>query len=206
MIKKGLFVTFEGLDGCGKTTQINQLKERLIESGHQVLLTRNPGGTDLGLKLREIVLHYPDDLSSVSELLLYVADRAQHMKQVILPALESGQVVLCDRHIDSTVAYQGYGRGLDIPFIHQLNTVATDGIKPDKTFFLDGDPEILSQRVHTRGQADRLEREVAAFKERSREGFLTLVSEEPERFVILDAIKPADDISEDIWGVIQPLL
>lgn len=206
MTQQGLFITFEGLDGCGKTTQIQQLAEFLQQLGREVVLTRNPGGTDFGLKLREILLHYPAKLCDESELLLFIADRAQHMQEVVFPALEHGNVVLCDRHLDSTVAYQGYGRGLDIDFIHQLNEKAIRGRKPDMTFLLDGDPEILSQRVNKRGKADRLEGEALTFRQKTREGFLTLARHEPDRFTILDATQALDAIFEQVQASVQTRL
>lgn len=198
MTMQGLFITFEGLDGCGKTTQIARVKDFLTALGQNVVLTRNPGGTDFGLKLREILLHYPGKLCDESELLLFIADRAQHMDEVVFPALDSGSVVLCDRHLDSTVAYQGYGRGLDIDFIHQLNNKAIRGRKPDITFLLDGDPQVLSARVDKRGKADRLEGEALTFREKTREGFLKLAKNESDRFIVLDATRTPDEIFDDI--------
>ena len=128
---RGKFITFEGADGSGKTTQIELIKKQLEEQGYEILLTREPGGSDLGNKIREILLHYDGEVDSLCELLLYMADRAQHVKKVILPALEKGMIVLCDRYTDSSVSYQGYARGLDIERIIKLNNVATDGLEPD---------------------------------------------------------------------------
>ena len=127
-MSKGLFITFEGGDGCGKTTQIKLLDEYLRSKGYQTLLTREPGSKGLGIKLREILLNYDGEVSPRAESFLFLADRAQHVDCIIKPALENGVIVLCDRHTDSTVAYQGYGRGLDLEQIHNLNNIATNGI------------------------------------------------------------------------------
>ena len=146
-MSKGLFITFEGGDGCGKTTQINLLDEYLRSKGYKTLLTREPGSKGLGVKLREILLNYDGDVSPVCESFLFLADRAQHVDCIIKPALEEGTIVLCDRHTDSTVAYQGYGRGLDLAQIHRLNNIATSGLKPDLTIVLDVDVETSQKRV-----------------------------------------------------------
>ena len=127
-MKKGLFITFEGIDGCGKTTQIELLKEELEKKGYTVLLTREPGAKGLGEKFREILLNYDGEVSSNCESFLFLADRAQHVDTIIKPAINNGTIVLCDRHTDSTVAYQGYGRELDLEQIYQLNKIATNGI------------------------------------------------------------------------------
>lgn len=183
----GLFVTFEGMDGCGKTTQLELLAKALEAQDRDVVVTRNPGGTEFGLELRQILLHYEKPVYPTSELLLFIADRAQHMNEVVFPALQAGKIVLCDRHIDSTVAYQGYGRGLSLPMIHDLNRIAVQGRYPDLTLLFDGDPELLSQRVTRRGKADRLEGEAREFHLKVREGYLALVHSEPGRIRRLDA-------------------
>ncbi|MBK8189101.1 MAG: dTMP kinase [Vampirovibrionales bacterium] len=183
----GLFITFEGVDGCGKSTQLAHCDAWLRAEGHDVLLTRNPGGTALGTEIRRILLHHPGYVSPTAELLLYIADRAQHMDECVAPALQAGRIILCDRYHDSTLAYQGFGRGLDISEITQLNALATHGRAPDLTFLFDGPPEALRQRVANRGAADRLESEQLAFYERVAQGFRTLAAQEPQRFVTLDA-------------------
>lgn len=132
-MKKGLFITFEGADGCGKTTQLNLLAEYLKNRGREVILTREPGGKGLGEKVREILLNYDGEVSDRCESFLFLADRAQNIDIIVNPAVNDGKIVLCDRHIDSTVAYQGFGRGLDIERIKMLNTIATNGRKPDLT-------------------------------------------------------------------------
>ena len=146
-MEKGLFITFEGIDGCGKTTQIELLKNHLEQKGYSVLLTREPGAKGLGEKLREILLNYDGEVSSNCESFLFLADRAQHIDTVIKPAIDKGIIVLCDRHTDSTVAYQGYGRMLDLKQIHSLNNIATSGLKPDITFILDIDIETSLERI-----------------------------------------------------------
>ena len=135
-MKKGLFITFEGADGCGKTTQLNLLKEYLEQKGYDVVLTREPGAKGLGVKIREILLNYDGEVSNRCESFLFLADRAQNIDVIVNPAIEEGKIVLCDRHTDSSVAYQGYGRGLDIEQIKTLNNLATGGKTPDLTLSL----------------------------------------------------------------------
>ena len=146
-MKKGLFITFEGADGCGKTTQIQLLDKYLQRKGEKTLLTREPGAKGLGVRLRDILLNYNGEVSPNCESFLFLADRAQHVDCIIKPALNKGEIVLCDRHTDSTVAYQGYGRGLDINKINLLNEYATSGLKPDLTIIFDIDAETSLQRV-----------------------------------------------------------
>ncbi len=197
-LSNGLFITFEGIDGCGKSTQLNLLATHLKSLGHTVCITRNPGGSEFGKALRDILLHSKGYVPSFSETLLFIADRAEHMETVVLPALNAGHIVLCDRHLDSTVAYQGYGRGLDIDLIHQLNHQAIQGRLPDLTFLLDGEPELLSQRVQERGEADRLEAETLSFFKRTRQGFLEIASSYPERVKKLDATKDITSLQQDV--------
>lgn len=202
----GLFVTFEGIDGSGKSTQLKRCAEALQKNGQRVIETRNPGGTPFGQKLRDILLHYPGDVSPISELLLFMADRTQHMNEVVFPALKQNQIVLCDRHIDSSVAYQGYGRGLDITEIHRLNDLAIQGRQPDLTLLFDGDPAILSQRVSKRGQADRLEGEALDFYQRVRDGFLALAEQNPDRFVVLNAETDLETLHQHVIHVLDARL
>jgi len=179
---RGLFVSIEGTDGVGKTTQINLLNEVAAQKGW--LLTRNPGGSSLGLRLRELLLEDKNlKVCQKAELLLYMADRAQHIEEVILPAISEGLVVICDRFIDSTVAYQGYGRGIDLNFIHGLNDEVTEGLKPDLTILLDIDPQTALQRAQSK---DKMEGEGLLFQQKVRQGFLSLAKAEPERFLLID--------------------
>lgn len=178
----------------------------LKQQGHAVVITRNPGGTDLGQEIRRILLHHPGFVSPTCELLLYMADRAQHMDETVLPALEAGQIVLCDRHIDSTVAYQGYGRNLSLPLIEELNTIATHGRQPHLTLLFDGPPDILAQRVSDRGAEDRLEREALSFRERVREGYLKLSEAQPERIRVLNALESVETLHQQVLDLLSPLL
>lgn len=205
-LPQGCFITFEGIDGSGKTTQLERCSKFLLQAGYDILITRNPGGTELGQEIRNMLLHYPDYVSPNCELLLYLADRAQHMEQVIFPGLAEGKIILCDRHMDSTMAYQGYGRGLDLKQIETLNAIATQGKKPDLTFLFDGEPEILQKRVHHRGKADRLEQEALAFHQKVREGYRTLADKEPERIKILNALDTADKIQKVVENYLMDYL
>ena len=195
-MKKGLFITFEGIDGCGKTTQIELLKNSLEKQGENVLLTREPGAKGLGEKLREILLNYEGDVSSNCESFLFLADRAQHIDTIIKPAIEKGIIVICDRHTDSTVAYQGYGRGLDLKQIHYLNNIATSGIKPDLTFILDIDVETSLERI---GKArDRMESAGIEFFNRVRNGYIEISKQEPNRVKLLNGKDSIENIHNQI--------
>lgn len=199
-MSKGLFITFEGGDGCGKTTQIKLLDEYLRNKGYKTLLTREPGAKGLGIKLREILLNYDGEVSPTCESFLFLADRAQHIDCIIKPALKEGTIVLCDRHIDSTVAYQGYGRGLDIEQIRHLNNIATNGIKPDITIVLDVDVKTSQNRVGT--EKDRMESAGIEFFERVRNGFLEIAKQEPERVKVVDSTQTITEIHKEILELI----
>ncbi len=203
-MKKGLFITFEGTDGCGKTTQIELLKRYLEEKGYKVVLTREPGAKGLGEKLREILLNYDGDVSSNCESFLFLADRAQHIDMLIKPAIERGEVVLCDRHTDSTVAYQGYGRGLDLDQIRMLNDIATNGVKPDMTFVFDIDIETAQKRVGK--TKDRMESAGIEFFKRVRQGYLEIAKSEPERVKVLDATQTIETIANQVKEYIDTKL
>lgn len=195
-MSKGLFITFEGADGCGKTTQLNLLKEYLINKNFDVLVTREPGAKGLGEKLRDILLNYDGEVSNRCESFLFLADRAQHIDTIVKPAIEKGQIVLCDRHTDSTVAYQGYGRGIDIEQINKLNNIATDGLKPDLTFVFDIDIETSMSRVGT--EKDRMESAGNEFFNRVRNGYLQIAKNEPQRVKVIDATKSIDKVFESV--------
>ena len=199
-MSKGLFITFEGGDGCGKTTQIKLLDEYLRSKGYQTLLTREPGSKGLGIKLREILLNYEGEVSPRAESFLFLADRAQHVDCIIKPALENGVIVLCDRHTDSTVAYQGYGRGLDLEQIHNLNNIATNGLKPDLTIVLDVDVETSQKRVGA--EKDRMESAGIEFFERVRKGFLEIAKQEPERVKVVDSTQTIEEIHKQILELV----
>lgn len=196
MQEKGLFITFEGADGCGKTTQIKLLDEYLRGEGYETLLTREPGSKGLGVKLREILLNYDGEVSSRCESFLFLADRAQHVDCIIKPALKKGMIVLCDRHTDSTVAYQGYGRGLDLEEIKSLNKLATGGLKPDLTIVFDVDVETSQSRVGA--EKDRMESAGREFFERVRQGFLEIAKSEPKRVKVIDSTQTIEEIHKQV--------
>jgi len=197
-----VFITLEGGEGVGKTTQQALLAERLQREGYACVSTREPGGTALGEALRELLLH-GDPLTPLAELLLYAADRAEHVNKVIAPALAVGQVVICDRFTDSTLAYQGYGRGLDLQQVRQLNHLATGGLQPHLTLWLDLPPEVGLARS---GLADRLEQERLEFHRRVHQGFQALAAAEPQRIVRIDAGGSPLEVAARIWSVVQPRL
>ena len=176
-MQRGLFITFEGADGCGKTTQIRLLDEYLRAKGKTTLLTREPGAKGLGVKLREILLNYEGEVSPNCESFLFLADRAQHVDCIIKPALKEGKIVLCDRHTDSTAAYQGYGRGINLEEIKKLNEIAVSGLKPDLTIVFDIDIETSLSRVGN--EKDRMEAAGIDFFNRVRNGYLEIAKQEP---------------------------
>ncbi len=200
---KGLFITFEGADGCGKTTQIELLDKYLREKGQQTLLTREPGAKGLGVKLREILLNYDGEVSPQCESFLFLADRAQHVDCIIKPALKEGKVVLCDRHTDSTVAYQGYGRGLDLSRINMLNDIATSGLKPDLTIVFDIDVETSMQRVGK--EKDRMESSGVEFFNKVREGYLEIAEKEPNRVKVINSSDTIENIHKKVVELIEKL-
>ena len=202
-MKKGLFITFEGADGCGKTTQIELINKYFWDKGYVTLLTREPGAKGLGVKLREILLNYEGEVSPNCESFLFLADRAQHIDCIIKPALKDGKIVLCDRHTDSTVAYQGYGRGLDINKIKMLNDIATGGIKPDLTIVLDVDVDTSMQRVGK--EKDRMESAGIEFFEKVRQGFLKIAEQEPDRVKVINSSDTIENIHKKIVDLVEKL-
>lgn len=202
------FITFEGGDGTGKTTQIRALGEYLTAKGRPCLLTREPGGTALGGLIRKVLLETGDhQIAPPAELFLYLADRAQHVREIVLPAVQGGKIVLCDRFTDSTVAYQGYGRGIDLGLLRKLNDVADQGCRPDLTFLLDCPVDVGLARTARRGpkrsSADRFEREDMEFHEKVRAGFLEMARAEPKRFRVIDALRPIDEIALEIRTIVD---
>ena len=195
-----MFVTFEGLDGSGKSTQAMLLRDRLQADGLDVVATREPGGTELGEKVRMLVLH-GGHVAPWAEALLYAAARAQHVEEVIRPALERGASVVCDRYVDSSVAYQGVGRELGLDRVLDLNLAAVGGLLPDHTFLLELDPGAIGARLSR--EHDRLERESAAFHARASEGYRELAQRFSERIVVLDATRPADELAEEVYGALR---
>ena len=202
-MSKGLFITFEGVDGCGKTTQIKLLDEYLRKSGYKTLLTREPGAKGLGEKLREILLNYDGDVSSKCESFLFLADRAQHVDCIIKPAIKQGKIVLCDRHTDSTVAYQGYGRGLDIEQINCLNSIATGGMKPDLTIVFDVDIETSMRRIGN--EKDRMESSGIEFFNRVRSGYLEIAKKEPERVKVINSSDTIENIHRQVLELVKEI-
>ncbi|UIP57931.1 dTMP kinase [Agromyces marinus] len=203
---RGLFVTLEGGDGSGKTTQAERLERWLVGRGRTVVRTREPGGTEVGVEVREIVLHHRGDVAPRAEALLYAADRAHHVATVVRPALARGDVVVQDRYIDSSVAYQGAGRVLDPDEVRRISEWATEGLVPDLTILLDLPWEIARRRLDgARTRYDRLEAEAGEFHERVRAAFLGLADAEPDRFLVVDATRPADEIADVIRERVRAL-
>lgn len=198
-------MTFEGGDAVGKSTQAAALQAWLQQQGHDVLRTREPGGTELGEALRELVLHREWAIAPRAEALLYAADRAHHVATVVRPALERGEVVIQDRYLDSSVAYQGSGRVLDPAEVRRLSLWAAEGLVPDLTVLLDLPAEVARSRRSGRGY-DRLEAEEDAFHERVRIAFLGLAEAEPDRFLVLDAAQPAHVLGDLVRAAVAPLL
>ena len=195
---KGLFITLEGPDGGGKTTQAQQLASGFRLYGREVLITREPGGTETAESIRELVLDPALQLSPETESLLQLAARADHVSQVIRPALDAGKVVLCDRFSDSTLVYQGILRDMDLDQLRKLNDFATRGLRPDVTLLLDGDPRELLKRRNDRGIVDKFELQGLAFQDRVRAGYLQLAQAEPERILVVDALEEPEVVTEEI--------
>lgn len=206
MSERGRLITFEGGEGAGKSTQIRLLADRLAVSGYRVRQLREPGGTAVGEAVRSVLLDVAHaGMDPRAEILLYEAARAQLVGDVIEPALEAGEIVLCDRFYDSTTAYQGFGRALDVDRVDDLNRFATGGLRPDLTIVLDIDPRAGVSRATT-GGADRLESEGVPFHERVRSGFLEIAAREPERVIVMDGARSVDEVAEDVWSVASKLL
>lgn len=199
MTEISLFTTFEGGEGAGKTTLIKSLKEELVEMGYATIITREPGGSVLGEKIRQLLLNQSGTvtISPMAELMLFLADRAQHIEEVIKPALKAGKIVLCDRFNDSTIAYQGVGRGLGFEKVQDFCLGVSGEVIPNLTFFLDLDPEVGLKRVKEQRVQDRMEREKALFHEKVRQGFLALAKQDSHRIVVLDASRSAESVFKD---------
>lgn len=203
MAKKGLFITFEGIDGCGKTTQLENVRKLLEENGIECVTTREPGALKLGSQIREILLHYDGVVADNCEMFLFLADRSQHVETFIKPMLEEGKVVLCDRHTDSTIAYQGYGRGGDVEKLTELNKIATNGLVPNLTFLFDVSVETGHERAGK--DLDRLELAGKEFFERTRQGYLTLSKQHPERIKVINAEKSKESVYNDVKSLIMDI-
>lgn len=208
-LKKGLFITFEGIDGSGKSTQLQLAAEYLRNAGYIVTTTREPGGTQLGQQIRNIVLNPDLPLTTSAQTLLFLADRSDHVAKVIRPALAEGRIVLCDRFSDSTLVYQGLSQGKtleELNRLQQLDFFASDGLIPDLTILFDSRPEILLERRNMRDVTDRYEQEGLEFQQRLREGFLTLAKAEPERIRIVNAENDLTTVSEAVCSYLDELI
>lgn len=203
----GIFLALEGGEGAGKSTQLRGVATRIRESGHQLLLTKEPGGSELGLQLRSILLaHREPSLDERCEALMFAADRAHHVASVVRPALARGEIVLTDRYIDSSLAYQGFGLGNDVEGIRQLSAWATRGLLPTLTLLLDLDPAVGGARVGVRGAADGIELRGEGFHTRVREGFLHLAALDPGRYAIIDASVGEAEVAERVWEAVRGVL
>ncbi|MCQ2011214.1 dTMP kinase [Sporolactobacillus sp. STSJ-5] len=210
MTHKGLFITFEGPDGSGKTTQIHRLAGELERRGLPYLLTREPGGTEIGDKIRQLVLNPDQELAEKTEILLYAASRSQHVIEKIVPAVNAGQIVLCDRFVDASIAYQGYGLGQPVKVVKQINEFATGGILPDRTYLIDVSPETGRSRMKNRSGApeagvtksaddlDRIEMRALTYHKRVREGFLSIYEENKSRIRLIDGEQDHDHVFQDV--------
>nr|WP_298572673.1 dTMP kinase [uncultured Mogibacterium sp.] len=204
MVPKGIFITLEGPDGAGKSTQVENIKSYFENAGREVVVSREPGGTPISEKLRNIVLDNGNaEMDDITEMLVYAAARAQHVSEKIRPALDKGSVVVCDRFVDSSIAYQGYGRNLGDQ-VGEVNRYATGGLEPDVTFFMDLDPEIGRSRIG-KDVRDRLEQQKLDFHYRVYEGYKAICEKYPERVVRIDATRTIDEIKEDIYSKLEDL-
>jgi len=204
-IMTGRLIVFEGVEGGGKTTQLQQTQAWLQSRLPQVVVTREPGGTALGAALRQLLLA-AENIQDGAELLLYAADRAQHVEEVLKPQLTAGALILCDRYTDSTIAYQGYGRGLSLSLIAQLNSIATGGLESDLTLWLDVDVEVGLARTQARGRADRIEQETKEFHRRVQQGYAQLAKAYPQRIVRVDATLSETSVQQQIQAVLKQRL
>lgn len=207
---RGLFITFEGIDGCGKSTQLQLLATQLRQQGYEVVVTREPGGTVIGEDIRQLLISDASvHIAPTTELLLYVAARAQHVAELIEPSLEAGRIVISDRYTDSTVAFQGYGRGLRLAVIQELNRFATGGLVPDVTIVFDLDPATARLRSGTRpvgGLLGAFDDQHADFHERMRAGYLKMAEIEPSRIRVVDASGSAEETHLSVMALVQPYL
>ena len=203
---RGKLIVFEGVEGSGKTSQINLCFSWLQSLNISVVMTREPGGTDLGVQLRRLLLEAGNSIADKTELLLYAADRAQHVHHNLMPNLAKGAIILCDRYTDSTIAYQGWGRQMNIATIEQLNLLATDGLQSDLTILLDIDPEISLKRILQKRKLDRIEQADLAFHHRIRQGYLSLAKKFPEKIVVVNGNQKIEQVASDIQQILLSFL
>jgi dTMP kinase len=208
-----LFITFEGIEGCGKTTQVKRISKRLAEKGIPIIVTLEPGGTETGKEIRHMLLNsINNNIYPLTELLLYAADRAQHVEEIIKPALDKSKWVICDRYYDATTAYQGCGRGQDMELIRVLNEVASYGLQPDITFLLDCPVEMGITRALDRNKSmvingqDRFDREKIEFHREVRKGYLEIARKEKRRFSIIDATLSEEMVEKEIMKILEPYM
>lgn len=201
-----MFITFEGIEGSGKTTHVDLLGDYLRARGHQVVKTREPGGTPVGEALRSVLLQKDLHVLPLTELLIFLASRAQHVEEVIRPALDGGSVVLCDRFIDASFAYQGYGRGIDLGIIETLNRFVTKGVRPNLTILLDCAVGLGLERKSADGSLDRFEKEALSFHNKIRHAYLELAEDDPKRFVVLNAKSSLSETQAIIREKVDKLL
>ena len=199
------FVSFEGIEGSGKSTQVKLLGDFLRAGGHDVLETLEPGGTNIGLKIRKLLLEPENHMDPVAELLLYCSSRVQHVREVIYPAIQRGAIVITDRFTDSTVAYQGFARGVNMKVINTINEIVVPELKPGLTFLLDLDVEEGLRRNRNAQKMDRFELETIEFHNRVRKGFLQIARHEPERIKVIDASRSAEEVSREIINIVDKL-
>lgn len=205
-MKNGLFITVEGLDGSGKSTQINLLNKYLIRCKYNVILTREPGGTAISEKIRKILLDSDNiNMSSITEMLLYASSRAQLIAEVVEPSVRAGKIVICDRFLDSSLVYQGFGRGIETDVVESVNKIAVNGVNPDITFFFDVNPEEALKRIPQK-IADRIEKENFEFHKRVYNGYKMLASMYPQRIKTIDSTKPVNEIFSKVKCYIEKLL
>ena len=202
-MKQGRFITMEGVDGSGKTTQLQLTARYLLDRGYDVVTTREPGGTKMAERIRSLVLDADAAINARTEVLLYLAARAEHVETVIKPALAEGKVVLCDRFADSTMVYQGFVRGIETDKVKALCEFAADSLQPDLTLLLDAAPEALLQRRADRGVRDRFEQEGLDFQKKVREGFLSLANSEPDRIKKVNALQNTEAVQADIQKLLK---
>ena len=205
---KGCLIVCDGNNGAGKSSVIRAIEEHLISLNHQVVVTREPGGTRVGEKIRGVVLD-PEtpELCDTTELLLFAAARAQHLKEKIIPAIEAGMIVICDRFTPATIAFQHYGRGIPLILVQSINSFALEGFAPDLNIILDVDPDVGMRRVASRGEGlDRMEMQQREFLMRARDGFLRQAEQSPETFVVVDASQPFEVVSSEVLAVVDSLL